>query len=107
MPLANSAPGDASSVSQRAKSRVTGRSSVRDRDEVVRADEDVELGSVQPLDRLVVDGEVEDDEEIAVLLVVVDLRALTLRDDVLDVERMPAEALRQHVPQGFERVRGR
>ena len=70
---------------------------VRDRDEVVRPDEDVELGGVQPLDRLVVDREVEDDEEVAVVLVVVDLRALALRDDVLDVERMPAEALGQHV----------
>ena len=70
---------------------------VRDRDEVVRPDEDVDLGGVQPLDRLVVDGEVEDDEEVAVFLVVVDLRALALRDDVLDVERMPAEALGQHV----------
>ena len=70
---------------------------VRDRDEVVRADEHVELGRVQPRDRLVVDGEVEDDEEVAVLLVVVDLRALPLGDDVLDVERMPAEAVGQHV----------
>ena len=68
---------------------------VRDRDEVVGPDEDVELGGVQPLNRLVVDGEVEDDEEVAVVLVVVDLRTLALRDDVLDVERMPAEALRQ------------
>ena len=57
------------------------------------ADEDVELGGVQPLDRLVVDGEVEDGEEVAVVLVVVDLRPLALRDDVLDVERVPAEAL--------------
>ncbi len=58
---------------------------------------DVDLGGVQPLDRLVVDGEVEDDEQVAVVLVIVDLRALALRDDVLDVERMPAEALGQHV----------
>jgi hypothetical protein len=35
---------------------------------------------------------VEDDEEVAVLLVVVDLRPLTLREDVLDVEGVPAEA---------------
>ena len=66
---------------------------VRDRDEVVLADEDVELGGVQPLDGLVVDGEVEDGEEVAVVLVVVDLRPLALRDDVLDVQRVPAEAV--------------
>ena len=66
---------------------------VRDRDEVVLPDEQVELGGVEPLDRLVVDGEVEDREEVALLVVVVDLRTLALRDDVLDVERMPAEAL--------------
>ena len=48
---------------------------------------------VQSLDVLVVDREVEDGEEVALVLVVVDLRALALRDDVLDVERVPAEAL--------------
>ena len=64
---------------------------VRERDEVVRAEEDVELGRVQPLDRLVVDGEVEDGEEV--LRVLVDLRPLPLREHVLDVERVPAEAL--------------
>ena len=67
----------------------------RQRDEVVVADEHVELGRVESLDGLVVDGEVEDGEEVAVVLVVVDLRALALRDDVLDVQRMPAEALGQ------------
>ena len=66
---------------------------VRERDEVVLADEDVELGRVQPLHRLVVDREVEDGEEVALVLVVVDLGPLALRDDVLDVERVPAEAL--------------
>jgi hypothetical protein len=35
----------------------------------------------------------EDAEEIAVVDVVVDLRPLPLREDVLDVERMPAETL--------------
>ena len=70
---------------------------VRDRDDVVVADEDVELGGVQPLDRLVEDGEVENGEEVAVVLVVVDLRPLALRDDVLDVERVPAEALGEHL----------
>ena len=55
------------------------------------AEEDVELGRVQPLDRLVVDREVEDDEEV--LGVLVDLRPLALREDVLDVELVEAEAL--------------
>src|SRR5207249_6818533 len=62
---------------------------VRQRDEVIRADEHVELGGVQALDRLVVDREVEDDEEV--VRVVVDLRPLALREDVLEVERVPAE----------------
>jgi hypothetical protein len=35
---------------------------------------------------------VEDAEEVAVVDVVVDLRALALGEDVFDVERMPAEA---------------
>ena len=75
---------------------------VRDRHDVVVPDEDVELGGVQPLDLLVVEREVEDGEEVALVLVVVDLRPLALRDDVLDVERMPAESLcetlrRRHV----------
>ena len=56
-------------------------------------DEEVELGGVQPLDRLVVGREVEDREEV--LGVLVDLRPLALREDVLEVERMPAEALRE------------
>ena len=64
---------------------------VRQRDQEVGAEEEVELGGVQPLDRLVVAGEVEDAEEV--LGVLVDLRPLALREDVLEVERMPAEAL--------------
>ncbi|MEN3311732.1 MAG: hypothetical protein V7645_1061 [Actinomycetota bacterium] len=52
---------------------------VRDRDEVVGTEEEVELPGVQALDVLVVRGEVEDAEEIAVVDVVVDLRPLTLR----------------------------
>jgi hypothetical protein len=59
--------------------------------EVAVAEEDVELAGVEPLRGLVVDREVEDDE--AVVLVLVDLRPLALGEDVLDVERMPAEAL--------------
>ena len=65
---------------------------VRDRDEVVGPEEEVELAGVQPLDVLVVRREVEDAEEVAVVDVVVDLRTLALREDVLDVERVPAEA---------------
>jgi hypothetical protein len=37
---------------------------VRQRDEVVRPEEEVEFGGVQALDRLVVDREVEDGEEV-------------------------------------------
>ena len=62
-----------------------GELDVRQRDEVVRAEEDIELGRVQTLDRLVVDGEVEDGKEV--LRVLVDLRPLPLREHVLDVER--------------------
>ncbi len=71
------------------------RSAPGKRDEVVGPDERVELDGVQPLDRPVVSGEVEDGEEIALVGVVVDLRALALGEDVLDVERMPAEAVRE------------
>ncbi len=70
---------------------------VRDRDEVVGPEEDVELARVQPLDALVVRRKVEDAEEITLVGVVVDLRPLALREDVLDVERMPAEALAKAV----------
>src|SRR4029078_13056140 len=64
---------------------------VRERDQEVRSEEDVELGRVPPLDRLVVRGEVEDREEV--LRVLVHLRPLALREDVLQVERVPTEAL--------------
>ena len=47
---------------------------VRDRDEEVAADEDVELAGVEALLLAVEDREVQDDEEVAV--VVVDLRPL-------------------------------
>ena len=70
---------------------------VRDHDEVVRAEEEVELAGVQALDVLVVRREMEDAEEVAVIDVVVDLRPLALREDVFDVERVPAEALTQRV----------
>ena len=55
------------------------------------AQEDVQLAGVQPLRGLVVDREVENDE--TVVLVLVHLRPLALREDILDVERVPAEAL--------------
>ena len=64
---------------------------VRERDQVSGPDENVQLGRVQPLDVLVVEREVEDREEV--VRVLVDLRPLALREDVLDVERVPAEAL--------------
>ena len=60
-------------------------------DEVVRPDEDVELAGVQPTDVRVVDGEVEDGEEV--VGVFVDLRPLPLRENVLEVERVPAKTL--------------
>src|SRR6185437_13850890 len=56
-----------------------------------------ELAGVEPLDVLVVRGKVEDTEEVAVVEVVVDLRPLALREDVLHVERMPTETLAQSV----------
>ena len=67
---------------------------VGQRDEIARTEEDVELGCVQPLDCLVVEREVEDREQI--VRVLVDLRPLALRENVLDVERVPAEALCEH-----------
>src|SRR5581483_1770668 len=67
----------------------------RQRDQVVRPDEEVELGCVQPLDVAVVDREMEDAEQVPLVGVVVDLRPLALGHDVLDVERMEAEALGQ------------
>jgi hypothetical protein len=66
---------------------------VRQRDQEVGPDEDVELGRVQPADGLVEDREVQDDEQV--VLVLVDLRALVAREDVLVVERVELEALLQ------------
>jgi len=71
-----------------------------ERDEVVGPDEDVELARVQPADALVEDGKVQDGEQVAARLVLgvdVDLRPLTAREDVLDVEWVPAEAVGQHL----------
>ena len=64
---------------------------VRQRDQEVLAEEHVELGCVQPLNVLVVDREVENDEEV--VRVLVDLRPLALREDVLHVELVEAETL--------------
>ena len=69
---------------------------VRQRDQVVGPDEDVELGRVQPPDRLVEHREVQDDEQVVVVLV--DLRALVAREDVLVVERVEVEVLLQPGP---------
>ncbi len=47
----------------------------------------------------------EDAEEVALVRVVVDLRPLPLREDVLDVERVPAEAAAQLVDDfGLDRL---
>ena len=64
---------------------------VGQRDQVVGADEDVDLGGVQARDGLVVAREVQHDEHVVVVLV--DLRALVAREDVLVVERVEVEAL--------------
>src|SRR5439155_16517242 len=66
---------------------------VRQRDEVAVADKEVELGRVQALDGLVVEREVQHREQV--VRVLVDLRALALREHVLEVEGMPAETLRE------------
>ena len=74
---------------------------VRQRDQEVRAEEDIQFGGVESLDALVVEREVEDDEDVG--LVLVDLRPLALREDVLHVQLVKAEALGEK--RGFERAR--
>ena len=64
---------------------------VRQRDEEVGPDEHVELARVQPPDLLVEHREVQDDEQVVVVLV--DLRPLVARQDVLVVERVELEVL--------------
>jgi hypothetical protein len=64
---------------------------VGQRDQEVGPDEDVELGRVQPLDLLVVARELEQDEQVG--LVLVDLRPLVAREDVLVVEGVEVEVL--------------
>ena len=68
-------------------------SSFGQRDHEVGADEHVELGCVQPADALVEHREVQDDEEVVVVLV--DLRALVARADVLVVEVVELEVFAQ------------
>jgi hypothetical protein len=64
---------------------------VRNRDQVVRTDEDVQLAGVQAADGAVEDRKVQDDEQIVGVLV--DLRALVARQDVLEVEGVESELL--------------
>src|ERR671914_1852861 len=64
---------------------------VRQRDQVVGPDEHVELARVEPPDRLVEHREVENDEQVVGVLV--DLRPLVARQDVLVVERVELEVL--------------
>ena len=66
---------------------------VGQRDDVVRPEEDVELDRVEPPDLLVEGREVQDDEEV--LGVLVELRALVAREDVLVVEGVEVEVLLQ------------
>ena len=74
---------------------------VRDRDQEVAADEDVELAGVQAPDLAVEDREVQDDEQVVGVLV--DLRPLVAREDVLEVEGVEVELLLQ--PGALERRR--
>src|SRR4051794_9350510 len=64
---------------------------VRDRDEEVGADEEIELARAEALGGAVEDGQVQDAEQVVV--VDVDLRPLVAREDVLEVEGMEVEVL--------------
>ena len=66
---------------------------VRQRDDEVGADEQVQLARVQAPDLLVEDREVQDDEQV--VRVLVDLRPLVAGHDVLEVERVEVEVLGQ------------
>ena len=74
---------------------------VRDRDQVVGADEEVELAGAEAPRRRVEDREVEDDEQVVV--VDVDLRPLVAREHVLEVEGVEVEVLLE--PGALERAR--
>ena len=73
----------------------------RQRDQVVRPDEQVELGGQQPVGVLIEQREVQDDEQVVVVLV--ELRALVARVDVLVVERVELEVLLEPVAVGRPR----
>src|SRR4029079_8724955 len=73
---------------------------VRDRDQVARADEEVELAGPEAPRGGVEDREVEDDEEVVV--VDVDLRPLFAGEDVLEVEGVKIEVLLE--PAALERA---
>ena len=62
---------------------------VRERDQVVRAHEQVELGGQDPAGLLLEQREVQDDEDVVVVLV--ELRRVVARVDVLVVERVEVE----------------
>ena len=64
-------------------------------DQVVRADEHVDLGHEQPARRLLEEREVHDDEEVVV--VHVQLRALVARVDVLPVEGVEVVVLLEKI----------
>ena len=69
---------------------------VRDRDQEVLTDEDVELAGVEPSHRGVEDGKVKDDEQVVGVLV--DLRPLVARQHVLEVEAVELEVLLEPSP---------
>ena len=90
--MENSCSRSSSRARQRSKRYSSGcRRLVGQRDDVVGADEDVDLGRVQAPDALVEAREVQDDEQVVVVLV--DLRALVAGEDVLVVERVEVEVL--------------
>ncbi len=75
---------------------------VGQRDDVVRADEEIQLDGLETPGRLVVAGEVENDEEVVV--VDVHLGPLVARDEVLEGERVEVEVLGQPLPLGEPRA---
>ena len=74
---------------------------VRERDQVVGAQEEVELGGQDAPRVLVEQREVQNDEDVVVVLV--ELRALVARVDVLVVERVEVEMLLEPVAIGAAR----
>jgi len=74
---------------------------VRDRDDEVTPYEQVELACIEPADGTVEDGEVKDDEEV--VRVLVDLRPLIARENILEIKRVEVEVLGE--PGGLELTR--